>query len=124
MCIFDTFKPRHSRPSETCPPLKESPGEGARRRRNLLKKILKNNDFSSEKKLFFIYVAMKTVSAQGPIDAIGLSNMLIWTYKGDRAPPHQGSTGPFTVLKGNIRNTILHQVCCGSGSQNDSSYPK
>ena len=33
-CSAATIKPRHSRPSETCPPLKEIPDEGARRRRN------------------------------------------------------------------------------------------
>ena len=33
-CSATTVKPRHSRPSETCPPLKKIPDEGARRRRN------------------------------------------------------------------------------------------
>ena len=31
-CSAITIKPRRSRPSETCPPLKEIPDEGARRR--------------------------------------------------------------------------------------------
>ena len=33
-CSAATIKPRNSRLSETCPPLKEIPDEGARRRRN------------------------------------------------------------------------------------------
>ena len=50
------------------------------------------------------------MSEPGPIDMIGVSNVLIWTYKSDRPPPHQGATGPFTLLKENIQNTILQQV--------------
>ena len=50
---------------------------------------------------------MKTLSEPGPIDMIVVSNVLIWTYKSDRPPPHQGTKGPFTFLKGDIRNTIF-----------------
>ena len=53
---------------------------------------------------------MKTVSEPGRIDMIGVSNVLEWTCKRDRTPPHQGATGPVTLLKENIRNTILQQV--------------
>ena len=53
---------------------------------------------------------MKIVSEPGPTDMIGLSTVLLCTYKSDRPPPHQGATGVFTLLKENIRNTILHQV--------------
>ena len=59
------------------------------------------------KPLLFTCDTMKTVSVQGPIDVIGLSNVLIWIYKSDIPSPHQGATGPFTHLKGKIRNTIL-----------------
>ena len=40
-CSVITIKPRHSRPSETCPPLKKIPDEGARRRRK--KNLTPNN---------------------------------------------------------------------------------
>ena len=59
------------------------------------------------KPLLFICDTMKTVSVQGPIDVIELSNVLIWIYKSDIPSPHQDTTGPFTHLKGKIRNTIL-----------------
>ena len=50
---------------------------------------------------------MKKVSEPGPIDMIELSTVFIWTYKGDRPPPHQGAMDPFILLKEYIQNTIL-----------------
>ena len=52
------------------------------------------------------------MSKPGPIDMIEISmnSVLKWIYKNDKPPPHQGVTGPFTLLKGDIQNIILQQI--------------
>ena len=63
-CSVITIKPRHSRPSETCPPLKEIPDEGVRRRRkksfltpnNLLFRHLWSNAESAPDQMYMMWV--------------------------------------------------------------------
>ena len=52
------------------------------------------------------------MSKPGPIDMIEISmnSVLKWIYKNDKPTPHQGGTGPFTLLKGDIQNIILQQI--------------
>jgi hypothetical protein len=53
------------------------------------------------------------MSKPGPIDMIEVSinSVLKWIYKNDKPSPHQGATtGPFTLLKGDIQNHILQQI--------------